>query len=45
MTNGGWFTMIVSTAAVWLLAGWCYYRVMTAPAEGHIVKPPDSLGG
>lgn len=45
MTTGGWLTLIISTAGVWLLAGWCYYKVLTAPADDRLVKPPDSLGG
>jgi hypothetical protein len=45
MTPGGWLTLLVSTAFVWSLAIWCYYRILTAPPEETIIKPPDSLGG
>jgi hypothetical protein len=43
MTTGGWIFLLLSTAFVWGLVGWCFYKVMTVP--GHIEKPPDSLGG
>ncbi len=36
MTIGGWVFMLVSLAAVILLVGTCYYKVLTAPP-----KPPD----
>ncbi|HEV8355945.1 MAG TPA: hypothetical protein VGQ17_04165 [Gemmatimonadales bacterium] len=45
MTAGGWVLMIVSLAVVWGLTFWCFYRVLTAPPEDHVVKPPDQLGG
>lgn len=45
MTGGGWILMLASTAAVWSLAIWCYYKVLSAPPEEHLTKPPDSLGG
>ena len=45
MRTSGWVTMLISTAAVWSLAIWCYYRVLTAPAEEKITQPPESLGG
>lgn len=31
MTTTGWIFMILSVSAVWGLAGWCYYKVLTAP--------------
>lgn len=43
MTTLGWLFLGISMLFVWGLAGWCYYRVMTAP--GEIEKPPDLLGG
>jgi len=43
MTTGGWIFLILSTAFVWGLAGWCYWRVLRGGA--HIEIPPDSLGG
>jgi hypothetical protein len=43
MTALGWVFLLASTALVWGLTGWCFYRVLTAP--GEIEKPPDSLGG
>jgi hypothetical protein len=43
MTLGGWTFMIISITLVVALAGWCYYRVLTAPED--IVEPPESLGG
>jgi hypothetical protein len=45
MTAGGWVAMIASLAFVWGLTGWCFYRVLTAPPEDEVVKPPDILGG
>jgi hypothetical protein len=39
----GWVFLLASTAFVWGLTGWCFYKVLTAP--GEIEKPPDSLGG
>lgn len=33
MTPAGWTLLIVSLSFVWGLTGWCYYRVLTAPAE------------
>ena len=43
MTPLGWTFLIASTAFVWGLTGWCFYKVLTVPEE--IEKPPDSLGG
>ena len=37
MTTGGWTLMVGSLTFVWGLAGWCYYKILTAPdgrAEG-----------
>lgn len=35
MKPEGWAFMIVSLAFVWGLAGWCYWKILTAPeAEG-----------
>lgn len=31
MTGLGWLFIGVSLASVWGLAGYCYYRVLTAP--------------
>lgn len=45
LSAGGWALMIVSLAFVWTLVAWCFRRVLTAPADDHVVKPPDSLGG
>lgn len=45
MTSGGWITLLISTAAVWSLAIWCYWRVLSAPPDEDISRPPDSLGG
>lgn len=45
MTFLGILFMIVSLAFVWGLAIWCFKQVLTAPADDHVVKPPDSLGG
>ena len=36
MTAGGWIMMLGSTAFVWSLAVWCYYKVMTAPAQDEV---------
>ena len=43
MTTLGWVFLIVSTAFVWGLTAWCFYKVLTVPHE--IAKPPDILGG
>lgn len=45
MNAGGWIFLLVSTTAVWGLALWCFWKVLSAPPEDHVVKPPDSLGG
>lgn len=45
MTFLGMVFMVTSLAFVWGLAIWCYRKVLTAPPEDHVVKPPDSLGG
>jgi len=34
MTTGGWTIMLLSLACVWGLALWCYYRVLSVPADG-----------
>ncbi|HEX9893559.1 MAG TPA: hypothetical protein VGA78_06525 [Gemmatimonadales bacterium] len=44
MRLGGWILLLGSTALVWSLTIWCYYKVLTAPPEAF-TKPPDSLGG
>jgi hypothetical protein len=44
MRLGGWILLLGSTAFVWSLTIWCYYKVLTAPAE-EFTRPPDSLGG
>lgn len=44
MTLGGWVFLILSTAAVWGMTLWCYWKVLTIK-DDHVVKPPDSLGG
>lgn len=31
MTTGGWIFMCSSLTFVWVLAAWCYRRVLTAP--------------
>jgi hypothetical protein len=41
----GWLFLIVSVGFVVTLTFYCFYRVLTAPSEDHVVKPPDSLGG
>ncbi len=43
MTPLGWVFLLASTAFVWGLTIWCFYKVLTAPRE--IEKPPDLLGG
>lgn len=45
MTTLGILFMLSSLAFVWGLAIWCYYKVLTAPKNDQVVKPPDSLGG
>lgn len=45
LTPAGWAMMLVSLSFVWGLAIWCFRRVLTAPPDDHVVKPPDSLGG
>ena len=36
MTPLGWIFLLASTAFVWGLTGWCYYKVMTIP--GGLVR-------
>jgi len=43
MTFWGWVFLVLSTAFVWSLTGWCFYKVLSAPRE--IERPPDILGG
>jgi len=31
MTISGWIFMGASVGFVWVLAGWCYYKVLTSP--------------
>jgi hypothetical protein len=31
MTALGWVFMILSVGFVWVLTGWCFYRVLTLP--------------
>lgn len=45
MTPGGWIIMLLANVFVWGLTAWCFYRVLTAPPEDHVVEPPASLGG
>ena len=33
LTVGGWVLLIGSMTFVWALAGWCYYKVLTAPSK------------
>lgn len=44
MTIGGWIFMLFSLAFVWGLAGWCYYRVLTAPAPTAGPTPEQPSG-
>lgn len=34
MTAAGWIFMLVSVAAVWALAGWCFWRVLKQDDDG-----------
>ncbi|MBM3977496.1 MAG: hypothetical protein FJ299_10960 [Planctomycetes bacterium] len=45
MTPIGWLFLIASVGSVVFLVLWCFYRVLTAPPDDHVVKPPDALGG
>lgn len=45
MSPLGWLFLIASVGFVVGLTAWCFYRVLSAPPEDHVVKPPDSLGG
>lgn len=45
MRLSGWILMSLALSFVWGFTFWCFYRVLTAPPEDHVVKPPDSLGG
>jgi hypothetical protein len=31
MTAGGWILLVGSLSFVWGLAGWCYWKILTAP--------------
>jgi hypothetical protein len=44
MNTLGWIFLLASTAFVWGLTFWCFYKVLTVHEEGF-QKPPDSLGG
>jgi hypothetical protein len=45
MTTFGFLFMVLSLVFVWGLTFWCFKKVLTAPPDDHVVKPPDSLGG
>lgn len=46
MTAFGFVFMVTSLVFVWGLTFWCFKKVLTAPDDdGHVVKPPDTLGG
>jgi hypothetical protein len=45
MTAMGWVFLICSTAFVWGLTGWCFYKVLTFDEVEHFKEPPASLGG
>jgi len=45
MTVLAWIFMLTSVGFVTVLTAWCFWKVLTAPPEDHVVKPPDSLGG
>ena len=39
MTPLGWIFLILSTAFVWGLTGWCFYKVLTLPPEHDVAEP------
>ena len=39
MTVAGWIFMSCSLALVWLVAGWCCYKVLTAPSPRADSQP------
>ncbi len=41
MTTLGWIFMISSLTLVWVGTFWCFYKVMTSPAEE---KAPPGFG-
>jgi hypothetical protein len=45
MSTVGWVFLVVSVGFVVSLVAWCFYRVLSAPPQDHVVKPPDTLGG
>jgi hypothetical protein len=45
MSPVGWLFLVVSVGFVVTLVAWCFYRVLSAPPQDHVVKPPDTLGG
>lgn len=45
MSPLGWLFLLASVGFVVILTIWCFYRVLSAPPQDHVVKPPDSLGG
>jgi hypothetical protein len=34
MTTLGWLFMLVSVGFVWILTGWCYFKVLTYDESG-----------
>jgi hypothetical protein len=40
MTALGWIFLLSSTAFVWGLCGWCFYRVLTLPPQEQDVPEP-----
>ena len=39
MTALGWIFLISSLTFVWGLTGWCFYKVLTLPADHPVAEP------
>jgi hypothetical protein len=44
MTILGWIFLTASTAFVWGLSLWCFYKVLTSDHEEKVTAPPAGLG-
>jgi len=44
LNTTGWIIMLAALACVWGLVGWCYFRILSAPADDEVVPPPQGFG-
>ncbi|MGE0443367.1 MAG: hypothetical protein AB7L66_08260 [Gemmatimonadales bacterium] len=44
LTATGAVIMVAANLAVWGMTIWCFWRVLTAPAEDQTPPPPSGFG-